>query len=140
MAGNSIGDEGMKALMAAANEGWLAKLTGLFLTDNNQIGQEGLEALADAIDTGRLASLRILEVDEEHKENPRLKAACKKRRVRFPYDTEDDKQKAEKFFDDLCFQYGLELDEVTSERERIEKEQGKAEADKRAKEVATSQL
>jgi phenylalanyl-tRNA synthetase beta chain len=29
-------------------------------------------------------------------------------------------------FDDLCFRFGIELDEVTSEKELIEKEQGKA--------------
>ncbi|PVD37355.1 hypothetical protein C0Q70_04354 [Pomacea canaliculata] len=27
-------------------------------------------------------------------------------------------------FDELCFQFGLELDEVTSEKEQIEREQG----------------
>nr|XP_002122110.1 phenylalanine--tRNA ligase beta subunit [Ciona intestinalis] len=34
----------------------------------------------------------------------------------------------EEGFDELCFQYGIELDEVTSEKEQIEKEQGESKA------------
>ena len=35
---------------------------------------------------------------------------------------------SEEEFDELCFDYGLELDEVTSEKEQILKEQGDAKA------------
>ena len=34
----------------------------------------------------------------------------------------------EEEFDNLCFDFGIELDEVTSEREQISKEQGDAKA------------
>ena len=34
----------------------------------------------------------------------------------------------EEEFDELCFEYGIELDEVTSEKEQIEKEQGSKKA------------
>ncbi|VDO14108.1 unnamed protein product, partial [Haemonchus placei] len=35
---------------------------------------------------------------------------------------------SEKEFDELCFEYGLELDEVTSEKAAVEKERGEAAA------------
>ena len=35
---------------------------------------------------------------------------------------------SEEEFDELCFEYGIELDEVTSEKEQIEKEQGEEKA------------
>lgn len=38
------------------------------------------------------------------------------------------KQYSEEEFDELCFDYGLELDEVTSEKEQILKEQGEDKA------------
>ena len=38
-------------------------------------------------------------------------------------------------FDELCFDYGLELDEVTSEKEEILKEQGNDKAEGASEEV-----
>ena len=64
----------MKALTAATRRGWLPMLDYLNL-EGNEFGEEGLEALADAIDTGRLESLKCLEMDRQHRENARLKAA-----------------------------------------------------------------
>ena len=86
---NQIGDEGMKALMAAARGGALSKLKRLDV-DGNQCGQAYLDAIAEAIEDGHLPSLEVLVVNTEDKEHPRLKAACKKRRVRFPYDSDDE--------------------------------------------------
>nr|CAB3244784.1 phenylalanine--tRNA ligase beta subunit [Phallusia mammillata] len=40
-----------------------------------------------------------------------------------------EKTYTEEEFDELCFEYGIELDEVTSEREQIEKEQGESKAE-----------
>nr|XP_039249843.1 phenylalanine--tRNA ligase beta subunit-like [Styela clava] len=39
------------------------------------------------------------------------------------------KEYSEEEFDELCFEYGLELDEVTSVKEQIQKEQGEAKAE-----------
>ena len=39
------------------------------------------------------------------------------------------KDSFEKDFDELCFQFGIELDEVTSEWEQVKREQGAAKAD-----------
>ena len=49
------------------------------LSDN--FGQEGVEALAEAIDKGMLPGLRQLVMSDEHKHNPRLRAACMQRGI-----------------------------------------------------------
>ena len=53
------------------------------------------------------------------------------------YDDADKTRKAEgeKTFDDLCFEYGLELDEVTCEYEMVEKEKGNAAAEQAREEA-----
>ena len=76
-----IGDEGMKALMAAADGGGLSNLEILGIQMNNTVGEEGIEALADAIDKGVLPSLTRVAVSAEHEFHPRLRAACAQRRV-----------------------------------------------------------
>ena len=72
----------MKALMAAANRGGLAKIVWFDLYAND-FGAEGVVALADAINEGNLPSLQRMGVPREHAENPRLKAACEQQRVDF---------------------------------------------------------
>ena len=90
---NPIGDEGVKALMAAADHGRLAKLEILWLGDMSmqpQFGEEAVHAIADAIDPpsdprvgqGRMPLLEELWVSREHTNNPRLIAACNWRRIR----------------------------------------------------------
>ena len=58
---NLCGDEGMKALMAAAGHGRLAKLERLNVAEN-VCSEEGVEELADAIDKAHLPSLRYLSL------------------------------------------------------------------------------
>jgi len=77
---NRIGDEGVKALMAAAGGGGLAKLERLDI-DQNEYDEAGLDAMAEAIEKANLPSLQSLYVDREHRENPRLVAACEQRGV-----------------------------------------------------------
>ena len=62
----NIGAESMKALMAAANNGRLAKLVTLHLNENGsnqQLGIESLETLVLAIENDKLPRLRKLEFD-----------------------------------------------------------------------------
>ena len=71
---NSIGDEGLKALMAACS-GRLSKLERIDLERNN-ISDEGVEAIADALDKGELPSLKDLRLPQQTENFSRLIAAC----------------------------------------------------------------
>ena len=69
----------MKALMAAANRGGLAKLE-VFDSFWNDFGAEGTVALAGAINEGNLPLYKVV-VPREAAENPQLSAACEQQRV-----------------------------------------------------------
>ena len=61
LAGNQIGDEGMKALSTALGNGALPNLTAMSLADN-QIGNQGMAAFTSALRNGALLALPHLEV------------------------------------------------------------------------------
>ena len=71
----NIGDDGVKALMAAAGGGRLAKLKVLNLRGNNDISEVGFDAIAEAIELDWLPSLGALFIDPLLA-SPRLKVAC----------------------------------------------------------------
>ena len=77
---NNFGDEGLKALMAAAGGGRLAKLRDLDV-DMIAFGEEGIGVLADAIEKDVMPSLKQLVVPSPHELNPRLIAACEEKNV-----------------------------------------------------------
>ena len=56
-----------------------------------------------------------------------------RRRRRAAWAQEAERAAAEKKFDALCFDFGIELDEVITDRERIAREQGAAAAEEQAK-------
>ena len=79
---NRIGDDGVKALMAAAQAMMLYGLED-FSLENNEFGLAAVEALADAIINDTLPYLKLLFINRDHRQHSGLKAACRIRGIRW---------------------------------------------------------